>query len=80
MDSNWHTSARQIQTQLNNYKILVLQEIKQNGLILLTGCRIIVIQWKTVTPSSFEHWMELMSGKARYEKLHPDFQEDKTHS
>ncbi len=55
---------------------IIPKELRMHGLnrqwcrmAMLTGCRIIVRQWKTTTPSSFEHWIEVMSNTATYEQV-----------
>lgn len=43
------------------------QRCQRTRMAMLTGCRIIVRQPKLVTPSSFEHWIKLMSNIENYE-------------
>ncbi len=38
-------------------------------LALVSGWRVILRHWKSVTPSSFDEWLELMSGIAGYERV-----------
>ncbi len=35
-------------------------------LAMVSGCRVILRHWKSVTPSSFDEWLELMSNIASY--------------